>query len=96
MTKRRLTPRSSSADSWQTSAIFVPYPTCSPDFVPADFFPKHKTALKGRRFQTIEEIQENEIRELRAMCVPGSTQTMDKSLERCITSRGDLFEGNSA
>jgi len=27
-------------------------------------FPKFKTTLKGRRFQTIEEIQENAIREL--------------------------------
>jgi len=30
-------------------------------------FPKLKTTLKGRRFQTIEEIQENAIRELRAI-----------------------------
>jgi len=39
----------------------VPHPPYSPDFVPAEFFlfPKLKTTLKGRRFQTIEEIQEN-------------------------------------
>jgi hypothetical protein len=36
---------------------------------PADFFlfPKLKTTLKGRRFQSIEDIQENAIRELRAI-----------------------------
>ena len=38
----------------------VPHPPYSPDLAPADFFlfPKLKTTLKGRRFQTIEEIQE--------------------------------------
>ena len=37
------------------------HPPYSPDLAPADFFlfPKLKTTLKGRRFQTIEEIQEN-------------------------------------
>jgi len=43
----------------------VPHPPYFPDLAPADFFvfPKLKTTLKGRRFQTIEEIQENAIRE---------------------------------
>jgi len=51
----------------QTS--IVPHPPCSPDLAPADFFlfPKLKTTLKGRRFETIEEIQENVIRELHAI-----------------------------
>jgi len=42
----------------QTSV--VPYPPNSPDLVPADIFlfPKLNTTLKGRRFQTIEEIHE--------------------------------------
>jgi len=36
---------------------------------PTEFFlfPKLKTSLKGRRFQTIEEIQKNAIKELRAI-----------------------------
>ena len=44
----------------------LPY---SPDLTPADFFlfPKVKTTLKGHNFQTIEEIQENAIGELRAI-----------------------------
>jgi hypothetical protein len=47
----------------------VPHPSYSLDLAPADFFlfPKLKTTLKGRRFQTIEEIQENALRELRAI-----------------------------
>jgi len=37
----------------------VPHPPCSPDLEPSDFFlfPKLKMKLKGRRFQTVEEIQ---------------------------------------
>jgi len=51
----------------QTS--IVPHPPYSPDLAPADIFlfPKLKTTLKGRRFQTIEEIRENAIRKLRAI-----------------------------
>jgi hypothetical protein len=47
----------------------MPLPLFSPDLVPANFFlfPKLEKTLKGRRFQTIEEIQENMIRELRAI-----------------------------
>ena len=51
----------------QTSiATHSPY---SPDLARADFFlfPKLKTTLKGCCFQTIEEIQENAIRELCAI-----------------------------
>ena len=41
----------------------VPQPPYSPDLVPADFFlfPKLKSSLKGRRFQNVEEIEENSI-----------------------------------
>jgi transposase len=51
----------------QTSV--VPHPPYSPDLAPAYFylFFKRKTTLKGRCFLTIEEIQENTIRELRAI-----------------------------
>ena len=39
----------------------VTWPPYSPDLVPCDFwlFPKLKSPLKGKRFQTISEIQEN-------------------------------------
>ena len=44
----------------QTSVL--PHPPYSPDLAPADFFlfPKLKTTLKGRPFQTFEEIQESD------------------------------------
>jgi hypothetical protein len=37
----------------------MPHPPYSPDLAPYDFFlfPKMKLMLKGRRFDTIEEIQ---------------------------------------
>ena len=43
----------------------LPY---SPDLVPCDFwlFPKLKSPLKGKRFQTIDEIQENTTGQLMA------------------------------
>ena len=39
--------------------VVIPHPTYSPDSAPCDFilFPKMKSKLKGRRFDTIEEIQ---------------------------------------
>ena len=51
----------------QTS--IVPHPPSSPDLTQADFFlfPELKTTLKGRPFQTIEEIQEYVMRELCAI-----------------------------
>ena len=41
-------------------------PPYSPDWVPCDFwlFPKLKSPLKGKRFQTINEIQENRMGQL--------------------------------
>ena len=77
------------------------HPPYSPDLAPADFFlfPKLKTTLKGRRFQTIEEIQENATIELRAITSSAfqeAFQKWKKRWERCIASRGDYFEGGSA
>jgi len=47
----------------------VPQPPYSPDLAPADFFlfSKLKSSLKGRRFQKVEEIEENSIWDLRAI-----------------------------
>jgi len=62
-------------------------------------FPKLKTTLKGCHFQTIEEIQENAIRELHATTesvFQEALQQWKKCWEWCIASRGDYFEGDSA
>jgi transposase len=79
----------------------VPHPPYSPDLAPADFFlfPKLKTTLKRRHFQTIEKIQENAVIELRAItesALQEEFQQWKKRSERCIVSRGDYFEGGSA
>jgi len=54
--------------------------------------------LKGSHFQTIEEIQENAIRELRTIAESAfqeGFQQWKKRWEWCIASRGDFFEGDS-
>jgi len=83
----------------QTSV--VPHPPYSLDLGPADFFLflKLKTTLKGRCFQTTEEIQENAIRELSAITestFQEAFQQWKNCWEWCITRRGNYFEGDSA
>ena len=78
----------------QTSVML--HPPHSPDLAPTDFFlsSKLKTTLKGRRFQTTEEIQENAIREPRAItegAFQEAFQQRKKRWERCIASRGGLL-----
>ena len=81
--------------------IVVPQPSYSPDLATADFFlfPKLKSSLKGRRFQTVEEIKEYSLQDLRA--IPQNTfqdalQNWKKRWERCINSRGEYFEGDKS
>jgi len=83
----------------QTSV--VPHPSYSPDLGPAEFFLflKLKTALKERRFQTTEEIKENATREPPAVTESAfqeAFQQWKKRWERCIASRGDCLERDSA
>ena len=58
----------------------------SPDLVPCDFwlFPKLKSPLKWKRFQTINEIQEK------------MTGAADSIWENCVRSQGAYFEGDWA
>ena len=77
----------------------VPQPPYSLDLAPADFFffSEFKSLRKGRRFQKVEEIEENSIRDLRP--IPQSTfqdafQNWKKRWERCMKSGGEYFEGD--
>jgi transposase len=47
----------------------LPQPPYSPDLAPADFFffPKIKSTLKGQRFQSVDEIEENLLEDLCAI-----------------------------
>ena len=81
----------------QTTA--VPQPPYSPDLAPADFFlfSNLKSSLKGRRFQTVEETEENSIRDLRA--IPQYTfqdafHKWKKRWVRCVKNVGEHFEGD--
>jgi len=80
-------------------ANVVPQPPYSPDLAPADFFlfPKLKSSLKGRRFQTVEEIEENSIWDLHAIlqnAFQDALQNWKQCWERCIKSEGEYFEGD--
>jgi transposase len=81
--------------------IVVPQPPYSPDLASADFFlfPKLKSTLKDRRFQTVEEIKEKSLQYFRA--IPQNTfqdtfQNWKKCWEWCIKSRGEYFEGDKS
>jgi transposase len=79
----------------------LPQPPYSPDLTPADFFlfPKLKSTLKGRRFESIEAIKTNSLAHLRS--IPKTAfqecfRTLKKRWQRCIQSRGEYFEGDNA
>ena len=62
----------------------VTQPCYSPDLVPCDFrlFPKLKSPLKGKRFHTVDEIQEN------------TTEQLMVIGKNCVRSQGAYFEGD--
>ena len=66
-------------------------------FGPCGRFLVPEVKIQGRRFQTVEEIDENSTRDLRA--IPQNTfqdafQNWKKRWERCIKSGGEYFEGD--
>ena len=74
------------------------HPPYSPDLAPAGYFlfPKFKFPLKGRHFQTVEEIQCAVTRELNNISKTAFLEGMKKLKERankCIDQRGMYFEG---
>jgi len=80
--------------------VTVPQPPCSPDLAPADYFlfPKLKIRLKGRRFQVIEDIKKESLRDLKVIPKSAYDECFQSCTERwrkCITRRGDYFEGNN-
>jgi transposase len=77
----------------------VPQPPYSPDLAPADFFlfPKLKSTVKRRRFDTIDEIQK--ISTNKFFAIPKAVfqkgfQSCQKRWERCVASEGNYFEGD--
>jgi len=83
----------------KNNMTMVPHPPYSPDLAPCDFFlfPKLKLRMKGRRFDTIEEIQEESQRVLDTIPkrdFQGCFQAWQKRWDRCIHAKGEYFEGD--
>jgi len=56
-----------------------------------------KSTLKGRRFDTFDEIQKNSTKELFAIpkeAFQKAFQSWQKSWEGCVASEGNYFEGD--
>jgi transposase len=77
----------------------LPQPPYSPDLAPADFFlfPKLKSTLKGRCFESIEAIKTNSLAHLHS--IPKTAfqecfRTLKKRWYQCIQSRVEYFEGD--
>jgi len=77
----------------------LPQPPYSPDLPPCDFFllPQLKKAMKGHRFDYIEDIQANATRQLRAITKSDYQRCFRQWQERwnkCIQAQGHYFEGD--
>lgn len=77
----------------------LPQPPYSPDVSPCDFwlFPRLKMPLKGKRFQTVEEIEENVREALRGFDEAFFRRCFEQWKERwrrCINAGGEYFEGD--
>jgi hypothetical protein len=81
--------------TWRSSP--TPY---SPDLAPCDFslFPKMKIKLKGRRLDTVEEIQAESQKVLKTLTqkdFQDSFRSWQKRWDRCVRSQGDYVAGDS-
>jgi histone-lysine N-methyltransferase SETMAR len=96
-------PRNLTADQKQQQFLakhkmpVIPHPPSSPDLALYDFFlfPKMQLKLKGRRFDTIEEIQAESQRVLDTLKEKDFQEAFQKwgrRWDRCIHARGNYFE----
>jgi hypothetical protein len=81
--------------------VNIPHPTYLPDLTPCDFalLPKLKTKLKGRRFETVSDIQRESqavLDNIKENDFQGAFETWKKLLDHCIRSQGNYFEGDSS
>jgi len=77
----------------------IPHPLYSPDLALCDFFlfPKMKLKLKGRQFDTIEEIQAKSQRVLDTLIEKDFQEAFQKwrrRWDRCLHVGGNYFEGD--
>jgi hypothetical protein len=77
----------------------IPHPSYSLDLAPYEFFlfPKMKLRLKGRRFDTIEEIQTELPRVLDTLIENDFQEAFQKwrrRYDRCLRAGGNYFKGD--
>ena len=77
----------------------IPHPPYSPDLAPCHFFlfPKLKLWMKGQRFDTIEEIQEElqwVLDTIPKRDFQGCFQAWQTRWDRCILAKREYFEGD--
>ncbi|PNF36801.1 hypothetical protein B7P43_G09634 [Cryptotermes secundus] len=77
--------------------VTLPQPPYSPDLVPADFFlfPRIKTALKGRRFESIQAIQAavtTALNEVPVEAFEGVYRAWESRWKKCVDAHGQYFE----
>jgi hypothetical protein len=77
----------------------IPHPHYSPDLAPCDFFlfPKLKLKLKGRLFDTIQEIQAESQRVLGSLTEKDFQKAFQKwrrRWDRCLHAGGNYFKGD--
>jgi hypothetical protein len=87
------------AFSGETQNGCHPHAQYPPDLAPCDIFlfPKIKLKLKGRRFDTIEEIQAESQRVLYALTEKDFQEAFQKWMkrrDRCVHAGGNYFEGD--
>jgi hypothetical protein len=77
----------------------IPHPPYSPDLAPCDFFlfPKMKLKLKGRQFNTTEDIQAKTQKVLDTLTEKDFQEAFQKRRRRwdqCLHAGGNYFEGD--
>jgi hypothetical protein len=81
--------------------VIVPHPPYMLHLAPCDFalFPKSKMKLKGRRFETVSDIQRESqaaLDSIKGNHFHGVLEAWKKLWDRCIHSQGDYFEGDGS
>ena len=81
--------------------VVMPHPPYQHNIEPSHFFlfPKLKMKIKGRRFQTLEEIEaesQADLNTLRENDVQECFKNWQCRWDRCQASKGDYFEGDTS
>jgi len=79
----------------------IPHPPYSPDLAPCDFFlfQEMKLKVKGRQFDTTEEIQAESQRVLDSLIEKDFQEAFQKwsrRWDRCLYAGGNYFEGDGS